>query len=301
MQDFYLQWFTNDEQFPFFIQYGGHDEDMYLHKHYDFSELVIVLKGNAVHVVNSHSYFVKKGDVFVINGDTLHAYKDPHQFRICNIMYRPEMLTYAGSDLKSINGYQALFILGPHYRNIHHYESRLSLPIPNLEYVSSLIDIMIREYEGKPQAYQTMLASLFTEMVVYLSRQYDSQEVGMHSHIMRLANAISFMEDHYLEPISLEDIARHSDISVRHLNRIFRTYYQTTPISYLLHLRLEHACMLLKNTHLSITEVSYKSGFNDSNYFTRLFRKAYGISPKLFRNQKIECTGSQFPLKTLFL
>ncbi|MEK4251304.1 helix-turn-helix transcriptional regulator [Paenibacillus sp. FSL W7-1287] len=91
------------------------------------------------------------------------------------------------------------------------------------------------------------------------------------------------MEDHYLEPITLEHIAHHSDISIRHLNRIFRKYYQTTPNFYLLHLRLEHACMLLKNTHLAITEVSYNSGFNDSNYFTRAFRKKYGMTPKIYR------------------
>lgn len=287
MREVFLQWFTQDEQFPFFIQYGGHEEDMYLHKHHNFSELVIVLNGNATHVVNDHAYFVKKGDVFVINGDTLHGYKEPHHFKICNIMYRPEMLKYAGSDLKSINGYQALFILEPHYRNIHHYESKLSLPIPNLEYVSSTIDTMIREYDSKPQAYQTMLASMFLGLLVYLSRQYDHQEVGTQNYIMHLAKAISYMEDHYLEPISLEHIAQHSDISIRHLNRIFRKYYQTTPISYLLHLRLEHACMLLKSTHLAITEVSYNSGFNDSNYFTRTFRKEYAMTPNMYRKSNI--------------
>ncbi|MNZ92476.1 HTH-type transcriptional activator RhaS [compost metagenome] len=128
-----------------------------------------------------------------------------------------------------------------------------------------------------------MLISRFMELVVYLSRQYDSLEVGMHSHILHLANVISYMDDHYLEPVSLEEIALHSDISVRHLNRIFRTYYQTTPISYLQHLRMEHACMLLKKTNLPITEVSYNSGFNDSNYFARQFKKAYGMTPKAFR------------------
>jgi len=279
----YLEWFTRDKQFPFFIQYGGHDEDMDLHRHHDFSELVIVLSGNAIHVVNGHSYFIKKGDVFVISGDTLHAYREPHHFKICNIMYRPELLASAGDDLKSINGYQALFVLEPHYRHIQHYESRLSLPIPSLEYVASFIDSMIREYEEKPQGYQTMLKSRFIELIVYLSRHYDRQEKGLVSHFKHLASAVSYMEDHYLEPITLVDIAKQSDISVRHLNRIFRTYYNTTPINYLLHLRLERACMLLAKTDLPITQVSLNSGFNDSNYFTRQFRKTYGMSPKSYR------------------
>ncbi|WP_412734139.1 helix-turn-helix domain-containing protein [Halalkalibacterium halodurans] len=278
-----LEWFTKDEEFPFFIQYGGHDEDTDLHKHFEFSELVIVLNGNATHIVNTESSFIKKGDVFVINGSNAHAYKDPHDFKIYNIMYRPEMLRAVGPDLRTANGFQALFVLEPFYRRIHPYQSKLSLPIPSLEHVSGLISIMIDEYNNRFQGYQTMLISRFMELVVYLSRQYDSQEKGKSSHLMQLAHAISYIEDHYLEPLTLEEIASKSGISVRHLNRIFQSYYQTTPISYLQRLRLERACMLLKQTKLTITEISHKCGFNDSNYFTRQFTKAYGCPPKTYR------------------
>lgn len=284
MSSTYLNWFTSDLQFPFYIQYGGHEEDTELHQHVDFSELVIVLNGNATHVVNTEEYFIKKGNAFVINGSTPHAYKDPHDFKICNIMFRPEMLASIGPDLKKSNGYQALFVLEPYYRNIHSYPGKLALPIPSLEYVESLIAVMIEEYHGKLQGYQTMLLSRFTELVVYLSRHYDTQEKGIEgNHLMHLANAISYMEDHYLEPLTLEAIAGKSNISVRHLNRIFRSHYQMTPITYMLTLRLERACSLLKHSSLTITQISYECGFNDSNYFTRQFRKAYGVSPKVYR------------------
>lgn len=284
MSSTYLNWFTSDLQFPFYIQYGGHEEDTELHQHVDFSELVIVLNGNATHVVHTEEYFIKKGNAFVINGSTPHAYRDPHDFKICNIMFRPEMLASIGPDLKKSNGYQALFVLEPYYRNIHSYPGKLALPIPSLEYVESLIAVMIEEYHGQLQGYQTMLLSRFTELVVYLSRHYDTLEKGMEgNHLMHLANAISYMEDHYLEPLTLEEIAGKSNISVRHLNRIFRSYYQMTPIAYMLTLRLERACSLLKHSGLTITQISYECGFNDSNYFTRQFRKAFGVSPKVYR------------------
>lgn len=289
MSSTYLNWFTSDLQFPFYIQYGGHEEDTELHQHVDFSELVIVLNGNATHVVHTEEYFIKKGNAFVINGSTPHAYRDPHDFKICNIMFRPEMLASIGPDLKKSNGFQALFVLEPYYRNIQSYPGKLALPIPSLEYVESLIAVMIEEYHGQLQGYQTMLLSRFTELVVYLSRHYDTQEKGMEgNHLMHLANAISYMEDHYLEPLTLEEIAGKSNISVRHLNRIFRSYYQMTPIAYMLTLRLERACSLLKHSSLPITQISYECGFNDSNYFTRQFRKAYGVSPKVYRQNHID-------------
>lgn len=279
----YLNWFTQDEHFPFFIHYGGHDNDLEMHKHNDFSELVIVLNGNATHIVNNESAFIKKGNVFVINEETLHAYKDPHDFKICNIMFRPEMLRSVGPDLRTSNGFQALFVLEPFYRNIHSFPGSLSLSIASLEYVSSLISVMIDEYYGKQQGYQTMLISRLMELVVFLSRQYDHQEKGTSNYLMHLANAISYIEDHYQEPLTLEEIAQHSDISVRHLNRIFKSYYQTTPISYLQRLRLERACMLLRQTKRSIMEISNECGFNDSNYFTRQFTKTFGITPTAHR------------------
>ncbi|MNN81660.1 HTH-type transcriptional activator RhaS [compost metagenome] len=104
--------------------------------------------------------------------------------------------------------------------------------------------------------------------------------------MMHLASAISFIEDHYLEQVTLEQIASRSDISVRHLNRIFRAYYQTSPIAYLQRLRLDRACTLLKQTNLSVTEISYECGFNDSNYLTRQFKRTFGMSPKSFRNKQ---------------
>ncbi|SET20997.1 helix-turn-helix domain-containing protein [Paenibacillus sp. NFR01] len=284
MSNVYLNWFTTDEQFPFFIQYGGHDEDMELHQHVDFSELVIVLNGHATHVVNNEESFIKKGNVFVLGGGTPHAYKAPHDFKICNIMYRPQMLNSAGPDLRTLNGYQALFVLEPFYRSIHSYKSKVNISIASLEYVSQLVAGMIEEYETKLHGYQTLLASRFMELVVYLSRQYDHQDSEVDSSMLHLANAVSYIEDHYLEQVSLEEIAADSDISVRHLNRIFQAYYLTTPIAYLQRLRLERACTLLKQTNRSVTEIAYECGFSDSNYLARLFKKTYGMSPKSYRD-----------------
>ncbi|MDO3413351.1 AraC family transcriptional regulator [Saccharibacillus sp. CPCC 101409] len=285
MSSVYLNWFTTDNAFPFFIQYGGHDEDMDLHRHVDFSELVIVLSGNARHIVNDEESFIKKGNAFVINGTTAHAYKEPHDFKICNIMYRPEMLAAAGPDLRISTGFQALFVLQPLYSDRRARSDKLSLPMAGVEHVGALIAAMIGEYEQKLQGYQTMLIARFMELVVYLCRNYDTQSREAPDSLTHLANAVSFMEDHYLEPLTLEQIASQAGISVRHLNRMFKAYYRTTPVSYLQSLRLERSRMLLKRSDLPVTQISYECGFNDSNYFTRQFTKAYGMPPKAYRQR----------------
>ncbi|WP_058302338.1 helix-turn-helix domain-containing protein [Gorillibacterium timonense] len=278
-----LEWFTTDDQFPFFIQYGGHKEDADLHVHLDFSELVIVLNGTATHLINAEETFIKKGDVFVINGSTPHGYKDARDFKICNIMYRTHMLSSMKTDLNHSSGFQALFVIEPFYRQEQPFMSRLSLDIAKLEYVLGLISHLIEEYINKRQAYQTMVGAYFMQLIVYLSRLYENQDDRRQDHLLHLAKAISYLEDHYLEPLTMEELAARSQLSVRHLNRMFRLHYNITPLAYIQKLRFERACVLLKKTKLPITDVSYECGFNDSNYFTRQFTKTLGVSPTRYR------------------
>ncbi len=284
MEYMHLSYFTDDINFPFFIQYGTHDINLPAHCHKDFHELVIILSGTATHVLNSEEFFIKKGDVFIINEDTPHAYVDPHDFIIMNIMYRPDRLYEAGDDLKKSFGYQALFVLEPFYRKDHRFSNTLSLPVSSLEFLAEMGAEIRDEYINRAQGYQTMIYSRFMEMAVYLSRQYDIINKNSQNNFINLAKAVSFMEDNYLKPLKLEELADIANLSVRHFSRIFKENYKATPIDYIIKLRINHACFVLKKSKLSISEIALESGFDDSNYFTRQFKKTIGITPKQYRN-----------------
>ena len=129
-----------------------------------------------------------------------------------------------------------------------------------------------------------MIYSHFMELVVFLSRQYDLISLDMNDNIINIAKAISYMENHFREQISLNDLADKAQLSVRHFNRIFKENYKTTPMSYILNLRIQYACLLLRKSTLKISDISYESGFDDSNYFTRQFKKIIGSSPKVYRS-----------------
>ena len=74
MENMRLNYFTNDDSFPFFIQYGAHENTMFIHDHEDFSELVVVMDGTAEHIVESERFPIKKGDVFVLGSGIQHGY-----------------------------------------------------------------------------------------------------------------------------------------------------------------------------------------------------------------------------------
>ncbi|HWT75369.1 MAG TPA: helix-turn-helix domain-containing protein [Mobilitalea sp.] len=285
METMYLRYFTEDVSYPFYIQYGFHDNDVFMHTHADFSELVIVLNGTAMHKVDNESYFIKKGDVFVISNNTAHGYVNTNDFRICNIMYHPENLLSSDYDIRKLAGFHALFVIEPYLTMERSFQSRLKLQLADFEQVSGIISSMVHEYDKKTDGWKTMLNAHFMMLVVLLSRTYSLPASNDKSDVINIAKSVSYMENNYTEDIAIEKLAAQSNISTRHFTRIFHATYQTTPGNYLLLLRMEHACRLLKNTSYSISEIAFQSGFNDSNYFSRQFRQHFNISPKVYRNQ----------------
>lgn len=281
----YLNWFTSDADFPFFIQYGGHDSDLYIHSHHDFNELVIVTEGSAVHIVNSEEYTIKKGDVFVVGNGTVHGYKNTENFRICNIMYRHDKMFSSLPDIAASAGYQALFVLEPRITKDQSFRNRLELKRENYRTVKSILDEMIQEYESNSKCAKSMLISLFTQLAVMLSRLYSFAPDENEHDIINIAKAASYIENHFNESISVAKLAELSHYSERHFVRIFKNAYNCPPIEYVINLRINRACAMLKEPSAAISETAEKCGFDDVNYFSRLFKKRVGISPSEYRKK----------------
>ena len=223
--DFFLNWFTEDETFPFFIQYGTHDEDLCLHTHADFSELVIVLSGTATHVVDGEEYPIRKGDVFVISNNTAHGYKHPKNFHICNIMFHLSYFLDYQSDIKTTAGFHALFVIEPTLTKTQGFKRQLTLNLAQYEEIHTLIVSLKNEYETKLPGYQTMIISLLSQLFTSLSRFYDVSQKSDSKEVVSIANTIAYMENHYNEDLSIEELAQYSGLSSRHFRRIFPVSY----------------------------------------------------------------------------
>lgn len=99
----------------------------------------------------------------------------------------------------------------------------------------------------------------------------------------------AYIDEHLAEPLSLEKIAEHCHIGVRHLNRVFCEVEHNTPHKYLLKQRLNRARgLILKNPHAPIKSVAHESGFTtNTSYFSRQFKRHYGDLPTAFRDRII--------------
>lgn len=114
------------------------------------------------------------------------------------------------------------------------------------------------------------------------------KHVGGHSPKEEVVSTIkSYIGEHLAEPLSLEKIAEHCHIGVRHLNRVFCEVERNTPHKYLLKQRLNRARgLILKNPHTPIKSVAHESGFTtNTSYFSRQFKRQYGALPTAFRDR----------------
>lgn len=288
MKEFALSSFSDNTVFPFHIMYDRHEDTFPIHRHLDFSELVVVMNGTATHIVDNERFTVKKGDVFVIGKETSHGFTDASAFEICNIMFRSESTFLADMDIKKSPGFHSLFVIEPYLTTVHGFSNRLTLSPDDYLQVYELLKTMNDEYNSDRDGRITMLRSYFSMLTVILSRLNNTESDDARRNIINVANTAAFIERHYTERLTLDELAEMSHYSARHFVRIFTETYHTTPQKYIISLRLKYACNLLRDTELSIEDTALRSGFSDGNYFSRIFKQHIGVTPKQYRKQQRE-------------
>ncbi len=92
-----------------------------------------------------------------------------------------------------------------------------------------------------------------------------------------------YMEENKEKRLTLEQLARYCGYSISHLSLMFREQTGESPIEYFNSLKMKEACWLLENTDMKVNQISFKLGFDDAYYFSRLFTKMMGVSPKAWR------------------
>lgn len=102
---------------------------------------------------------------------------------------------------------------------------------------------------------------------------------------LELLEVKNYLDEHYAERIMLDDIADRYHINKYYLTKIFKEAYGSTISSYLIIIRITKAKQLLRFTDMTVDEIGAAVGMGDANYFSRMFRKVEGISPREYRKQ----------------
>jgi len=130
---------------------------------------------------------------------------------------------------------------------------------------------------------QRLLQNIFHSWMIEMSRVIQHKDSDRPPAPEALEATKRYIDLHIAEKLSLTQLARMSHLSVSHFSTLFRRYYNTSPINYQVHRRMEYACHLLQIPGLSITEIAERTGYPDLYIFSRMFKKRFGMSPSAYR------------------
>lgn len=283
MQTIKIRDFSDDE-FPLAVMYSPEHRGYPLHNH-DFTELVIVFSGTGLHTINNEEYTIKGSDVFVINPPVSHSYSETGATEQVNIIFDPEVLAIPEHDLRKISGYHSLFLLEPKMREAHEFKSRIKITYEIQSRIRTLVRKLQEELSAKKPGYQSLATACFTELLITICRNVVGSKEKAYQSVYEFGKVLSYLEQNYATQVSLLKLAKLANMSKRSFQRQFKEAMNMSPIDYLLRLRLQHAEQMLNQTQKSVSEIAFATGFTDSNYFTRQFRRKMGIPPTAFRKQ----------------
>lgn len=275
------EWFHPDG-FPISIERREPQEDFGPHTH-EFAELVIITGGKGMHVSGHDIWELTAGDVFVIAGAREHEYRNLRDLQLVNILYQPDQLKMRLLDLAAVPGYHALFTLEPARRPRHPAKSRLRLGARELVPIIELVDRLEDELTVRESGFGFMAMATFMQIIGMLSRSYGRSPSPDGRALLRIGEALSHLERNIHHEVNLDELAGIAHVSRRSFLRMFQSATGSSPLAWQISRRIHRACGLLRHSDKRVTEIAFEVGFNDSNYFTRQFRKLAGCSPREYR------------------
>lgn len=279
-------WFP-DARFPVAVYHGYHVDEFPVHIH-DFSELVMVTSGSAHHRVRGERYRIYAGHVFVVRGMVPHGYDDARDLKLSQIILDEKFLLERFPEIRSVEGFETLFYLQPEAEAHLAFESRMCLGADFRAEIDDEIRELTHELAERYVGYETMALSMIGRILVRLCRYYSSIGPLNDPSLVGIAKATSHIHHNYASDISLDDLCEVACMSRRSLTRHFGATVGEPPIRYLNRVRAERAAGLIRTTGYRFTEIAAQVGFTDSNYFSRVFRTVYDMSPRAYAHEDRE-------------
>ena len=150
---------------------------------------------------------------------------------------------------------------------------------------AELFKNIISEIQQKKTGYELIINAYLKQLFVLISRSKEISIDNNKSYIQNEINlALEYFNENYRSEISIDDYAASRGMSISWFIRCFKENTGTTPLQYILSQRIINSQILLESTDYSIAEISNLVGYDNPLYFSRLFSKQKGMSPREYRN-----------------
>lgn len=146
-----------------------------------------------------------------------------------------------------------------------------------------LFDLLFRVLEGNYTLgnfiYISQVLSLILAETYHREKRNTTQEQNKH-----VTNVVKYMYNHLNENLTLDQIVEEFELSKSYLNAVFQKYTKHAPMDFFIRLKMKRACELLRSTDTYVYEVAQRLGYSDQYYFSRIFKRVVGMSPREYKH-----------------
>lgn len=241
------------------------------HKHDDLSEIIYICEGEGSFVVDGREYAAGAGDLLIYNRGVMHGERSNPD--------KPLRTYFCGVGNLAIEGVADGRILPAHRPPVirtDRYRGKVETYIRNI----------FEEADTREPGYETVCQHLLISLIALIRRIASAHDtVVTRANRHALGQQIKeYLDRHYAEDIPLSEIAGTFCISPHYLSHIFKEKIGYSPINYIIQLRIGEAKRLLLTTDLPVQSIAHRVGYDNANYFSMLFKKMTGHSPRGFRD-----------------
>lgn len=238
-------------------------------------EITLFLNGIYHYKIGNKKITTHPGDILVINPGTVHS---------CH--------TDSGDDGEAVNiifPYEFLQNNCKDYNTLRFCLDSIGHPKEYAELASILREMYTIVKQRKDIPHHHLLLNSCIYRVIFLLVNYfskstlPSHSVESQRHALKCERIVTYLDENYSEPITLEAVAEHFGLSREHFARMFKNMMGTTFKKYLTSLRMYYAYEQLTTTDLNIIDIAMDQGFPDSKAFINCFKELYGMTPLKYR------------------
>ncbi len=233
---------------------------------HDYFELEIVLAGEGEHIYNNTKYMLSRGSIYLMSYYDFHELSAQEDMQILKLQFNENVLQ------KQLNDF--LFL--------SHNRFCCSVDENEILHIIKLFDILKREESRGGLFSEILIKNLIAEIIITVIR--NSSQNGNTVIPSLLQSAVAYIRNNFREPLSLEQIAKHCNVTPNYLGVQFTKKMGISFSDYLNTVRLRYACNLLDSTDLTVKEIAFASGYNSVEYFGYIFKKMLGTSPLNYKN-----------------
>lgn len=250
-----------------------------LTKHWHHSiEILIPILGDLDVWINNQKKLIKAGDIYIINSKDIHNVRGaeptkPYKGYVLQINY-----DYMKSCFSKIDEI--------YFRQIDNEES--------LRKIKLLIFEIIKTYDEEDY-HRSLKAKSYLLMLIYLllseqkEKRQQSTIIKSDRYRERMAEIVNYIEEHYKEELSIDDLANKFELSNGYLSKLFKDHLEVTPKDFITSVRLKNAYNDLLNTDYPIIEIALNHGFPNIKSFNAIFKKEYHDTPSHYRIMMRKC------------